>query len=227
MGRQYRVRRERVIAIAGRTSRAVVRNARHSARAMCVVVPLCVASLRFAAAQDTADTARAIRDNSAPVYSLCIPRATRATAACDAREVVVRADKKLNVSVDLPAEHAEHCAAALDLEYTQRNTFATVWGTIRNADCAASKGEYQLAVRIRDERLDVKTLEFVEAWQRQDDQPVKFMADYSIGRNADLLGVHAHSLRCTCIDSSAQRGKLIGTQTPRKPETRHTTEPRP
>jgi hypothetical protein len=32
------------------------------------------------------------------------------------------------------------------------DTIVSVEGTIHNTDCAASKGEYKLAVRIRDER---------------------------------------------------------------------------
>ena len=58
----------------------------------------------------------------------------------------------------------------------------------------------RLTVSVRDENRELKTLEFVEAWQRKDDQPVKFNVSYPIGDNVDLVSVRARQLRCTCDD---------------------------
>jgi len=69
---------------------------------------------------------------------------------------------------------------------------------IDNKDCAASSGEYKLLVRVRDETGEVKTLDFVGSWQRNDDEPVKFGGDYAIGNNVDVVNVRVVQARCTC-----------------------------
>jgi hypothetical protein len=50
----------------------------------------------------------------------------------------------------------------------------------------------------------LKTLEFVESWRRDDDQPVKFSADYEIGENVDLVRARSRQLRCTCADTPGE-----------------------
>jgi hypothetical protein len=94
-----------------------------------------------------------------------------------------------------------NCATTIEVEYTQRDTVASVEGTIENKDCAVSSGEFKLAVIFRDENRELKTLQFVESWQRHDDQDVEFKADYQIGENVDLVGVRSHHSRCTCVDT--------------------------
>ena len=68
--------------------------------------------------------------------------------------------------------------------------------------CAASSGEYKLVVSVRGNH-GLQTLEFVESWQRQDDQPVKFSAAYPIGADVDLVRVRAVQRKCTCADEPA------------------------
>ena len=77
-------------------------------------------------------------------------------------------------------------------------------GVIENKNCAASSGEFKLLVRGRDETSEVKTLEFLEPWQRDDDEPVKFGGDYPIGNNVDLVNVRVVQVRCTCAAAPAE-----------------------
>lgn len=100
--------------------------------------------------------------------------------------------------VSVPQAMAAGCAAIMELEYSQRNTIANVRGTIDNEDCAASSGDYKLAVKIRDANGELKTLEFPETWQRLDDQPVEFKGEYPIGENVDLVNVRTKQMHCTC-----------------------------
>jgi hypothetical protein len=158
-------------------------------------------SLGPAAAQNTLTT---IQDETsrAPVNSLCIPRDTRAEAHCDPSTTVFHAEKQQNFVLHLPASDTKYCAAAIGVEFTQRDTFVHVVSTIDNADCAASSGAYELSVSVRDERLDATKLDFTETWQRNDDKSVMFTRDYPIGTNVDVVSVHAHSLRCGCLDAA-------------------------
>jgi hypothetical protein len=97
-----------------------------------------------------------------------------------------------------PAKATE-CQATLALSYVQRNTIANVEGTIENTMCAASSGDYELAVSVSDgSGGDPKVLEFIEKWQRSDDQSIKFSANYPIGENVELLRVRSRKVHCTC-----------------------------
>ncbi len=107
------------------------------------------------------------------------------------------------VSKDLPIEiqttiKGHSCDPTMAIQYEQRNTVARVEGTIENPSCAGCTGEYTIAVRVRDESGESKTLEFQGQWQRADDKPVKFTADYAVGANVDVLNVRAKALHCVC-----------------------------
>jgi hypothetical protein len=123
---------------------------------------------------------------------------------CDPEKVVVRAEGKIDVSLDLPPPETVHCAAVIEIEYTQKNAVVAITGTIANADCAACSGEYEVAVTVRDQNLDLKTLKFMESWQRRDDQPVSFSLEYPIGKDVDVTRVRARQLRCTCLGAGKQ-----------------------
>lgn len=134
----------------------------------------------------------------------CLPRASRAKESCDPKKTVVRTERELTFPVKLPAPKVAHCAATFDIAYTQRNTAVSVDGTIGNKDCGASSGDYKLAISIRDENGDLKIVEFMESWKRDDDRPVKFSGTYPIGTNADLLRVRPVQVSCTCADAPAE-----------------------
>ncbi len=136
--------------------------------------------------------------------SECLPRATRTREHCDPITSVVQTEGQLQVTLDLPAPKQVYCAPVGAFEYSQRDTVVDITGTISNADCAACSGEYEVVVSIRDEIQGLKMLRFVESWQRQDDRPVTFTAHYPIGKNVDLVGVRARSLRCTCLGSKEE-----------------------
>jgi hypothetical protein len=133
----------------------------------------------------------------------CLPRSSRVAQACEPTTTVVRTEQEFAFSLEFAAPKISRCAAMSEIRYTQRGSMVSVEGTIENRDCAASNGEHKLAVSVRDEHLELKTLDFLESWQRQDDQPVKFGGDYPIGENVDVVRVRSIQLRCTCTDAPA------------------------
>ena len=116
----------------------------------------------------------------------------------------LRLDTPITVTSTLEVPKNAYCAATYAIEYTQKNTKVGVAGVIENEGCAASSGEYKLLVRVRDETGEVKTLEFLGSWQRDDDEPVKFGGDYPIGTNVDLVNVRVLQVRCTCADARTE-----------------------
>lgn len=133
----------------------------------------------------------------------CLPSSSRVRERCEPIETVMRLEQELSFSIELPPPTLVQCAAAVELEYTQRDTLVRVAGTLSHQDCAASSGEYTLLVRVRDLQGATKTLEFPASWQRSDDQPVAFGADHEIGTNVELLSVRLRQTRCTCADEPA------------------------
>lgn len=131
----------------------------------------------------------------------CLPRASRARESCDPKQVVVRIEKEVDFSLEVPAPKAAQCVATIEIAYTQRDTSVGVEGTIANNVCAASGGEYKLLVSVRGGG-GVQVLEFLESWLRQDDQPVHFSKVYPIGEDVDLLRVRPTQVRCTCADET-------------------------
>ena len=160
----------------------------------CVVALLIAVSAPLATAQNPLSQGGAQRSPG------CLPRATRARESCDPKQVVVRLEKELKVSLDLPPVKVVHCAATIEVAYTQRDSTVAVEGLIENDSCGASSGDYKLVVSIRNKNGEPQTLEFFESWQRQDDQPVTFLGAYPIGENVDLVRVRPVQLRCTCAD---------------------------
>jgi hypothetical protein len=116
--------------------------------------------------------------------------------------------------IDIQTEvkgQGQSCNATMDIEYEQRNTVARVEGTIENPSCAACSGEYTIAVRIRDASGEFQTLEFPGKWQRADDKPVKFKADYPVGANVDVVSVRTKGVHCVC--TAAEQPAGTGTAT--------------
>jgi len=164
-------------------------------KALCVVALLIAVATPLATAQNPLSNKRSIHRSPD-----CLPRATRMRASCDPEEVVVRVEKELEVSLELPPLKVVQCAATIEVAYTQRNTAVGVEGTIANNVCRVSNGDFKLVVSVRNENRGLQTLEFFESWQRQDDQPVKFSGVYPIGENVDVVRVRPVQLRCTCAD---------------------------
>lgn len=108
--------------------------------------------------------------------------------------------KPYTVKLELTTK-TQRCQAQVELEYTQRNTLASVSGEISNPQCAASSGNYTMAVRYRDEDGEIHNVEYEEAWQRDDDQNFVFDKAYSIGENVDLVRVRARKVSCTCTEA--------------------------
>jgi hypothetical protein len=127
---------------------------------------------------------------------------TRVTVEKEGSATRVTVQSELAIEIEIPATTTASCEATLALEYTQRGTIARVESVIENATCAASGGDYTIAIRVRDAKGEITILEFDEPWQRSDDQPVEFLADYPIGEDVELVGVRSRRLRCVCADAS-------------------------
>jgi hypothetical protein len=92
------------------------------------------------------------------------------------------------------------CLPAIALGYDQRNNVAKVDGTIDTAQCAATSGDIELTVSIRDAAGALQTLKFTQHWQREGDPSIVFEAEYPIGENVDLVRVRARGSRCACAE---------------------------
>lgn len=114
----------------------------------------------------------------------------------------MEAEKKFTIKFET-AQHKQYCQAKLWVEYTQRNTLADYNGQIENKDCGASSGSYTISVRYRDETGEVRAIETKHQWQRDDDQPVEFAGQQSIGENVDLIRVRGRKVQCVCAETEA------------------------
>ena len=128
------------------------------------------------------------------------PAASRVTVEKDGAKTRVVVEQDLSVKLEIKQKPTAACAATVDFEYEQHNTVAHVAGAIENTQCAASSGDYVLAVTIRDAKGEVSTLEFPQEWARKDAESVKFYFDLPIGPNVDLTNVRTRRLRCTCTE---------------------------
>jgi hypothetical protein len=107
-------------------------------------------------------------------------------------------DTRITLTTQFPP--SLKCQASMALSYAQRNTVADVDGTIENDDCAASSGDYTIAVSTRDDSGEVKVTEFSATWERSDDQPIEFEAAYPIDENVDLVRVRSRRISCVCAE---------------------------
>jgi hypothetical protein len=172
-------------------------------RTAILLIPIALSSI-VAGAQPPGDEAHGAerRVSHAEERRDCPPSTPHTPSApCD--QVSVRVETPLTVTATLKPPKSAYCAATYETKYTQKGAKVGVDGVIENKDCAASSGELKLLVRIRDETGEVKTLDFLESWRREDDRPVKFGGDYPIGENVDLVSVRTVQVRCTCADAPA------------------------
>jgi hypothetical protein len=131
-------------------------------------------------------------------------RATHITVEKDhggGKTTRIAAEKELSTEIEIAAPPSTACQATIMVTYDQRDTIAAVTGSVDNAVCAASHGDYVIVVTIRDASGDLKTLDFNETWKRDDASPVPFKADYKIGENVDLVRVRPRSSTCTCEEA--------------------------
>jgi hypothetical protein len=112
----------------------------------------------------------------------------------------VRTEQELKLSIEVPALPSRQCEAAIATSYHQRNAVARVLSKINTGDCAAAGGEFKVALRVRDDSGEVKTLEFPGTWQRSDAAELELTSDYPIGDNAELVSARVRGLTCTCAE---------------------------
>lgn len=125
---------------------------------------------------------------------------TRVAVDKDGSKTRVVVEQDVSVRVEIKQKPTAACEATIDLEYQQRDTVAHVTGAIENATCAASGGDYVLAVTVSNANGEVSTLEFPQEWARSDAESVKFARDLPIGPDVDLKSVRTRRLRCTCAE---------------------------
>jgi hypothetical protein len=109
-------------------------------------------------------------------------------------------EKKYQITFEA-SQHKRYCKAQVWTEYVQKNTVARVNGGVINEDCGPSSGEFTISVRFKDENGDVKAAEYVEQWERDDDQEVLFEGDYLMAENVDLIRVRARKVSCVCTET--------------------------
>jgi hypothetical protein len=120
-----------------------------------------------------------------------------------------RVEKKHTIKLTMTPPASRHCQARLQISYRQKNTVANVESTLENDDCGASSGSYTVSVRIRDENDEFNNINYEEAWQRDDNQPIVMKKDYFAGENVDLIRVNTKGLRCTCAEVMPQGGESV------------------
>jgi len=111
---------------------------------------------------------------------------------------------KMTISTT-PADE-QKCEASIYFEFNQKNTVAAVDSTLSISDCAASSGSYTVLVRFKDENNEIRSLEYPETWQRDDDRAIESHREYFIGENVDLVTIRSRKLRCIC-DSTGVEGE--------------------
>jgi hypothetical protein len=124
----------------------------------------------------------------------------RVTVEKDGSKTHVVVEQDVSVKLEIKQKPTAACAATAEFEYQQRDTVAHVTGAIENTQCAASSGDYVLAVTFHDAKGELTTVEFPQEWARSDAEPVKFTHDLPIGPNVDLQNVRTRRLRCTCTE---------------------------
>jgi hypothetical protein len=136
----------------------------------------------------------------------CEPRTSRAARPCEPTPETAKleVEMKTTFSLEAPQQVSRQCAVTMEIVYTQKDTVASVEGTIDHEDCGASAGEHRLTVNVRDANREVQSLAFVHAWRRDDDEPVTFKAEYPIPSDVDLVSVRPRQLSCTCADAPVE-----------------------
>ena len=133
---------------------------------------------------------------AATLLVLLAPACLEPAAAAEEKQIVTK--------VEFVQPESKTCQATLGIGFDQRNTIAAVNGTIENTMCAASGGDYELVISVRDGTGEVKTLEFTEKWQRSDDKTINFSSNYPIGDNTDLIRVKVRKVHCACAEAAAK-----------------------
>jgi len=153
----------------------------------------------LASAQDEADVEARYEPDETPTCNVASASRTREACGEDA-PTVVRSERELRLRLELAAPPSLECESSVELEYFQRDSLARVTGVIDNDTCAASSGAFEIEARVEDEDGVRHALVFGESWERNDDQPVEFTAEYPIGEDVYLVRLRARGLSCTCAD---------------------------
>jgi hypothetical protein len=159
------------------------------------------ATLALLALAGAASTAVAQQRGEGIVLEACqgAPGGSRARRNCEQQPARAQAPTETRIAVEaVPLPTTRQCEAGAATEYFQRNTNARVTSTISVATCAAANGAFKVALRIRDDAGEVKTLEFDESWQRTEQKDVVVAKDYPIGENVELVNARVRGLSCTC-----------------------------
>lgn len=136
----------------------------------------------------------------------------RANNCEEERSRTVRNEHEVTVKVELPALSGPQCEASALTNYSQRNTTARITGTVSIASCpAGTTGSFTLIARVRDESGEIRSIEFSEAWQRDDAQDHTFGSDYPLGENTELVNVRVRNLTCTCAATGAPETTTLET----------------
>ena len=113
-------------------------------------------------------------------------------------------EKRIQIKTTLWAqEFGNTCRADVHLRFQQRGDKARVDTEIKNEDCAASTGKYELRLRITDAIGERHTLRFSEDWSRENALPIETRKFYDIGDNVELTSIRLKATSCRCTNESA------------------------
>lgn len=146
------------------------------------------------------------------------------TTAADAQSVAqetkvnrweASAEKKYKMTIEA-TQGAKRCHSRTSIEYQQRGDIALVNGEVTVESCTVATGEYTISLRLKDDSGEIRNLEFVNTWRKNDAAPVEFANEYSIGDNVDLIRVRARRTQCICedaeTDTSSNRAEQSDTE---------------
>ena len=125
------------------------------------------------------------------------------------KPIQLKANKTIHYTIKLgdKAKPVKKCQAALSIGYLQFDTKARVDTTITNDDCAASSGQYEVLLQIRDASGETHMIQHVESWSRNNDAQVETKKFYNIGSNVELVHTAIQGLTCTCVQETANGSK--------------------
>ena len=130
------------------------------------------------------------------------PGGSRVRENCEVVTEIAALEQQIRLAKLLQPPPFLQCGGSTTTEYRQLDTIAHVNGTLEIRDCAAASGTLTVVVVVKDDSGAEKQLEFIEAWQRDDERDVGFSADYPIGERVELVDVHLSSLTCACADAT-------------------------
>ncbi len=112
----------------------------------------------------------------------------------------IQVTRKLTLPDQPLQTSASACAAHFAISYFQSNDRIGVDTTVKNEDCVASRGEYELRIRTIDANGSSSTRTVAEQWVRSEPGDVSTTKFYSMNDATGLLWVRVNSNQKTACE---------------------------